>query len=551
MMFFTLFSLAFADIPAGSTIEGAGLIDVPPEGFSSISTLLPALIPQTIPVASTTGGGEALSCSYDYGIDNIWVSVSVNTASITPQNGYLSLDIGLLVSINEISDQFALDFAVSNCGFLNAESTCSGYVTTFPATVQARIDLVLLDPDGDGVKELDASINNVSVDYSAVNANNFEINCLVGSILNALNWIGFDMYSFVLDLVRPILENEINNQLPELETTIEEAFANASIDQEFAIGESMMQIVLSPEDIDILPDGLRLSFDGMTAIRDASSCIIDYDTGASKETPGTPNAIGDLAVPADVGITIRDEFINQALYSVWRAGALCQTIDENTFALDSSILQLLTGNVFEEIIPESKPMEIRIDPVQPPTLDMTSTSDVGVSVEDLRLNFFTEIDERTVMALSVSLETTAGLDLVFDPNLGTLEGDIALDPNEITTSIVQNEFRPQDDQIIIDNFAVQFGSVLDLVGLESLLSALNFQLPSVNGVGVTQVELAGTGSTSSDLGSHLSLGPVPYTGGCSSQGSSGCTTVQHAHNQGKGLLAFMVVVLGYLRRRAK
>ena len=550
MFLFSLFSLALADIPAGSTIEAAGLIDVPPEGFSSISTMLPALVPQNIPVSPSTGGGSALGCDYDYGVEDIWVDVNVASAEIVPQNGFLSLDIGLQIAINNITDRFALDFAVSNC-WLGTQSTCSGYVTTFPAILQARINLNLIDPDGDGINELDASITDVSIDYSAATANNFRIECLVGSILDALSWIGVDVYSFVLDLIKPILENEINNQLPELETTIEEAFANASIDQEVALGENMMKIVLSPNDLNIVPDGLRLSFDGMTAIQDAATCIQDYDAGASLETPGVANAIGDLAVPADVGIAIRDEFVNQALYSVWRAGMLCQTIDENTFALDSSILQLLSGDAFTEIVPETKPMTITIDPVLPPTLDMNVDSDVGISIEDLRLNFVTEVDEREVQILSVSLETIAGLNLLFDPNTGALEGDVALNPEEIATSIVHNEFVPEADQMITDSFGTQFGSLLDLVGLDSLLSSLNFQLPSVNGVGVTQVEIAGTGSNSSDLGSHLFIGPVPYSGGCSSTSSTGCSTTETPHNQGKTVLLFMVGVLGYLRRRAK
>lgn len=550
MFLFSLLSFALADIPSGSTIEGAGLIDIPPEGFSSIATMLPALIPQNIPISSSTGGGSALSCDYAYGVDNIWVSVEVASAEIVPQNGFLSLDIGLLVFINDINDRFSLDFAVSNC-WLGTASTCSGYVTTFPANVQARINLNLIDPDGDGINELDASITDISVDYSAATANNFEIQCLVGSILDALSWFGVDVYSFVLDLIKPILENEINNQLPELETTIEEAFANASINQEIPLGESILNIVLSPSDLDIVPEGFRLSFDGMTTVHNTASCVQDYDTGASLETAGTPNAIGDLAVPADVGIVIRDEFVNQALYSVWRAGTLCQTIDENIFALDSSILQLLSGDAFTEIVPETKPMIISIDPGVPPKLDMDFDSDLGISIEDLRLNFFTYVDERQVQILSVSLETIAGLNLLFDPNTGALKGDVDLNPEDIVTSIVQNEFRPNDSQAIIDNFGIQFGSLLDLVGLDSLLSTLNFQLPSVNGIGVTQTEITGAGSTSSDLGAYLNIGPVSYSGGCSSSGSTGCSMTESPQNAGKTWLIFMVGVLGYLRRRSK
>ena len=63
---------------------------------------------------------------------------------------------------------------------------------------------MLVDPDGDGIKELDATIYDLNLDYE-VDANNFEIECLVGSILDALSWIGVDVYSFVLDLIGPTL----------------------------------------------------------------------------------------------------------------------------------------------------------------------------------------------------------------------------------------------------------------------------------------------------------------------------------------------------------
>ena len=53
------------------------------------------------------------------------------------------------------------------------------------------------------------------------------------------------------------------------------------------------------------------------------------DTGSSISTAGTPNPVGDLEEQADIGIAIQDEFVNQALYSLWRGGVLCQTIDED------------------------------------------------------------------------------------------------------------------------------------------------------------------------------------------------------------------------------
>ena len=546
-MILSLISLAVADIPTGSTIEKAASIDIPPDGFTAVSSLITEIIPEDISVNDTQGDGEGLGCTYTYEISDVLVSLDVDQATITPQDGYLTLDIVILTSLNSTTDRFGLDFAVESCGWFNSESQCNGYVTPLPVNAQARVDLTLIDPDGDGVQELDATVSNLVIDYTA-DANNFELECLVGSILDALNWIGVDVYSFVLDLIAPTLQAELEQELPRLETTIEEAFANATINQELEVVDAVMTLQLSPEEIDILPQGVRVSFDGMTHVADTAECVLDYDTGSSLATSGEPNPIGELQQQADIGIALQDEFVNQALYSLWKGGVLCQTIDEETFALDTSILNLLTGDSFLDLFEETKPMILEVVPLAPPTLHMQESEHVGVSIADLQLDFITEIDHRRVRVLSISLETIAELILSFDANIGLLEGQLHIDPSDISANISANEFRPDDTQQITESFVDQFPSILDLVGLDELLGDLIFTLPSVEGIGVHQLFTSSTGSEETDLGLYTSIGPVPYTGGCN-EGEAGCSTTHIP--SGKGFLLFMVVLLGHLRRRAK
>ena len=49
-MILSLISLAMADIPAGSTIEQAASIDIPPDGFTAVSSFITEIIPESIPV---------------------------------------------------------------------------------------------------------------------------------------------------------------------------------------------------------------------------------------------------------------------------------------------------------------------------------------------------------------------------------------------------------------------------------------------------------------------------------------------------------------------
>ena len=63
----------------------------------------------------------------------------------------------------------------------------------------------------------------------------------------------------------------------------------------------------------------------------------------------------------------------------------CQTIDASTFPIDTSILNLITGDAFVDLFPETSPLVIQTKPSVPPEINMTTASDVGIDVEDLDL----------------------------------------------------------------------------------------------------------------------------------------------------------------------
>ena len=77
----------------------------------------------------------------------------------------------------------------------------------------------------------------------------------------------------------------------------------------------------------------------------------------------------------DVLVTIDDDFANQILYSAWRSGVLCQTIDASTFPIDTSILNLITGDAFMDLFPETSPLIIQTKPSVLLELNMTTASD--------------------------------------------------------------------------------------------------------------------------------------------------------------------------------
>jgi hypothetical protein len=256
----------------------------------------------------------------------------------------------------------------------------------------------------------------------------------------------------------------------------------------------------------------------------------------------------------DIAATIDDDFMNQLLYSAWRGGLLCITVDEDTFALDTSMLDLLTGNAFTELFPEPQPMIIKTMPENPPTLNLNTNSDIAIDIEDLGLNFFAIVDGRRTRLLNVALTTDVGVDLPFDASTGEMRVAIDLDTDRVTPNVIYNEFRPDASSTIEGSFAGQLDTILSLVDLDSMLGDLQFAFPSVSGFGLNDLSMEATGQNDEDLGAFAGIGPVPYeNAGCGDSGDTsgcggGCST-NGKPNSRLALLSF-VALFGWLRRRS-
>ena len=79
-------------------------------------------------------------------------------------------------------------------------------------------------------------------------------------------------------------------------------------------------------------------------------CVSGYDLGYSLDTNGTFSPVNEVTGGYHSKIQINDEFVNQALYTLWRGGLMCFTVDDNIFALDTGILNLLSGDAFRRYV---------------------------------------------------------------------------------------------------------------------------------------------------------------------------------------------------------
>ncbi|MDP6932916.1 MAG: hypothetical protein QGG40_08355, partial [Myxococcota bacterium] len=381
-----------------------------------------------------------------------------------------------------------------------------------------------------------------------------------------------DIYGWITDLVEPTVQDALGDFSSDLEETIEDAFSQAVIQEEFEVQGATVTVDLFPSDIDISTDGLRMTMSSAFSAN-AAECISDYDPQGSLATASNPPDIGET--PSEITSTPHvaalpsDDMLNQAIYAFWRGGVLCYTIDEDLFALDTSILGLLAGEAFDDLFPEAAPMIIETRPQKSPLVNFAGEHDLVAEVEAMGLDFIAEVDHRMAVVVGIDLDLDVPVDLSFDPEFGSLDIEVGLDTQNIGTTVTTNELVPDSSSDIEANF----GQVIDTLAgslLESQLDDLSFNFPGLvleedtgeisdqEPLGVTDLEAAGAGDNLDWFGTYLWLGTVEYEasgcnsedggcGGCDSGCEGGCTTTGRGANQ--WALFALSLALFVLRRR--
>ena len=517
-------TIAVASLPPGTIVEDAVVVDVTEAGFEAITSVLPTLLPSEIPIDDIGDDGGI----YEYALENMWIGITVDDATITPENGYLDVAIDLSIQVNASDDKFSIFYEI----LWVIGETCYGYIAPFEASITTQIGLSIYDMDGDGINDLDAEIMDISFDLDIDGANDINIDsCSISYIEEVLNFFGLSIWDIALTLAEPLLDSAIEGFLPDLEETIEDAFSQAQISDSFDLGGVVIDLELYPANIEIEPAGLRLGMNGGMSSDQAAECISEYDPGGSLSTvsdpPGLATAPSGVSSDYHMGLLLSDDFGNQALYSLWRGGLLCYEItaedDLLPIALDTSILGLLAGDAFSDLFPESKPLVIQTRPRKAPELDFASDHNVAVVVEDLGLEFYGELDHRQALILGLDLTANVGVDIDLDDTTGELGIEIDLGSDAVTGVVGINEFNPSANTDIEANFADVYETLV--MGIVSgLLEDLVFPLPSMEGFGLTGLELSAAGSDEDWLGAYASVGIVSYdNGGCTDE-DGGCSS---------------------------
>ncbi|MEQ1504377.1 MAG: hypothetical protein ABMB14_19205 [Myxococcota bacterium] len=551
--------VASAGWPLGSRIDHSVVVDLTPEGFSSLQTLAGSLVPPQIdlpPFAAADSSGcvfGACLYSYDLFIDGMFVQVSIDSLDLAPAAGnVLNLTANATINVNSAADPALLDIVAELAYIEVVDDSCDLYVDPITLSISGPIQLSLLpddagvDVDGDGTpdtKRLDVVIPPVAWSWDATGDDIEFTNCGLADVINTVNevtgFFGLDLYDLILGMVEPQIDTVVNDLPAELEPLLEDTFASLTISEEIDLLGVPLGLTLWPESLSTTADGMRVELSSVTDVP-THPCVAQYGIPDSVATASTLPAIGaappGLPFVPHAGAVIDDDFVNQVLYGVWSGGLLCYEISSESddldlpIPIDTGLLGLMAPGVFDPLFPETAPMALVTAPRVPPVVDPAGPDDVDVAIDDLGLGFFVELDGRKTRLMNIDLQVEAGLDLAFDPATGNLAFGIDLGEGAITPTVTVNEFAPDSSAAI----ATSFGAVFDtLVGplLGGLLADASFPIPSIEGLGITDMAVQSAGLSDEMLGAYVSTGLVTYPalgcdeeGGCTSGCDSGCST---------------------------
>jgi hypothetical protein len=540
--------------PAGEPVDEAVVIDLTPDGFEALTGVLPSLLPSGISIDPISEGyegafGECWLGGYEFSLADMWIDLSVGDASIVPRDGYLTVDLGLDIAINDSGDTFEL-YTMLEC----IEDACDGYVEPFTVSVSTVVD-IQVGADDDGRPVLDVNVGDISVDYTLTGSQIQLDNCVIGDIEDFFNFLGLSLFDLVLSLADGFIDDAIAGFVPEVEALIAEASSAVYIEEELDLGGAVAELLLYPSDVRIREEGMRIVMAGLVDAQQVSDCISEYDIGGSYYLASDSPDIGAGPGSHHAGIFFSDEFGNQALYGLWRAGLLCQVVDNELtgdISLDTGLLLgLLAGDAFQDVFPEPQPMVIITRPVQPPELAFSGDNDLAVDIQDLGLDFFAELQHRQSRTLSVDLDANIGVNLPFDASTGTLGLDLDLAGENFDALVSHNEFAPEASS---DIEAALPGVVDTLVGpvLGSMLGDTSFPLPAIEGLGLTALDVDAAGASADWLGLYANVGLVSYeAAGCDEEGGGcelGCGAVGPSPGR-VALLGIPLLVVAARRRR--
>jgi hypothetical protein len=567
--------LALADWPAGDLIYPAVYVDILPAAFDTLEDVVLDFVPESVNVPDITDGGEVDVLGFDlvsweYGVTDINVFLEATNVDIRPATDTIDLNISLQAEIGRDDQRIRVYADADLLEFISIGQDCRIYVDPLTINVTGAISLTF-----DGMGGVDATVSGLTYEIPLNEGVFNSSGCFLGDVLEAVDYVlaeflGTDggLLGLILGFVTPVIDDEIQAIIPEIETTIEDGFQLLNISESFDLLGATLAVDIFPTDFYVRPEGLRLQLDGsFSSGQYPHPCVSRYDTGLSRQT--IPNIdpryplLGEGApgFTHHLGAMVNDDFANQALYEVWRGGVLCQTISSESspvelpIPINAGLINLLAAGQFGDLFDESAPAILRTRPEQPPILRTDGPNTANIDINNLGLDLYSVLDGRYTRAVGLNLTANAGLDVGFVPNVGQLEIDIAFAPEDIGAVVVFNDLVPAASAQVATGFS-SLAETLVAPLLGDALAGFAFDLPAIEGLGLATASVDGAGPIEDFIGVFGTIGQVPYgsepgaAGGCDDL-TGGCDAGCSAGGRSAGTLPGVIVLLGAagLRRR--
>jgi hypothetical protein len=298
--------------------------------------------------------------------------------------------------------------------------------------------------------------------------------------------------------MKDMIEEEVEDALlAEVPDMINELFGQIPMDYSFDIDlpnqdDVEVQVTLAPSGIATDANGDAITF------KMNSRIILDYVSSVPPTLPGSLRT--NSTVPANFGqyifgtsndyelaMYMGDDLLNQALYNLFRAGAI--SLDMNSvFNTSETVWQLLLPDDLIASYP-SNDVNIKIRPLLPPVFLIVSKDDKfnpinsSLQMGDIIINAFVVDGANEVLFLSIAVSATIGMEIDIPFPSNTLEITFTT-----TTTEVDLVAEPLGDfnQALLEALApalVEF--ILPILG--NLLEGI--EIPTIGGYGVEVLSL--------------------------------------------------------------
>jgi hypothetical protein len=557
--------------PLGEPLDEAVAVQVTKGGLDRIGEIVSGLVPPAIPVE---GSSSQFECSaddlqpLDYSLASMDLLLSVDAVEVIPSEGRLDIDLFATLSSTQTSLTVSGDCSV----LTDLEETCSMELPT--TAVSFSLGMYIYEYDG----SFQVTEDQVELAISPI-GNPLE-SCTLASAIGTM--LGQDE-SAISTLLLDAIGDSLTDLGPELALSFEDALNSLNLETELALGDAVVDLALYPSLIDLSESGILIGVGAAVDVDTSASCV---DPGEGSDTVGigwpdfAATASGTTLEP-DIALHLGKDFLDHLLYATWAGGLLC--LDASSLfegGLTAGTLGSLLGEDFQELFADDAPVELNIDPLNPPVVGFEHDNPpIYLAIDDLQLDLNAELDHRIVRVLQVGVDADIGLDVGIED--GVFGAEFIFEDTDAS-------YTEQYSELLPPGYSQGLGSLMGtmLGGLLPSDSLPSFTIPSLMGAeiealtwtpsedgqwqsgnvlidtsGVEPVELAGCGIDAlgcdgESSGLELELGDVlgcdsdaGCEGGCAVSGSASHSRRVRAARGRLILLLGIFAGLG-LRRRS-